>query len=58
MKHADEKLFTALARAEERGVSELNVQDLASTSWAFTTVKQSDEKLLMALARAAERRLS
>ena len=31
-------LFTALARAAERRVSDFNVQDIANTAWAFATV--------------------
>ena len=38
-------------------MSELNVQELANTAWAFATVNRLDEKLLTALAGAAEQRV-
>ena len=58
LKRLDEKLFTSLARAARRRVSEFNSQALANTAWAFATVMQLDQKLLTTLARAAERRVS
>ena len=58
MNGSDEKLFTNLARAAERWVSEFKPQELASTAWGFATVKKLVEKLFIALARAAERRVS
>ena len=51
MKQSDEKLFTALARAAERWMSEFNAQDLANTAWAFATENLLDKKLFAVLAR-------
>ena len=51
-------LFAALARAAERRLSEFRTQNIASTAWAFATMKEPHEKLFAALARAAERGLS
>ena len=45
-----------MARAAERRLGDFNVQELASTAWAFATAGQSDVQLFTALARAAERR--
>ena len=54
MKQRDKRLFTALATAAERRMSEFKPQELASTAWAFATVKQQQENLFTGLARAAE----
>ena len=58
MSHRDEKIFTALARAAERRLSEFNSRNVANKAWAFATVSHRDEKLFAALARAAERPLT
>jgi len=35
-------------------ISELNVQDVANTGWAFAKLHQLDEKLVVALAKQAD----
>ena len=55
VRHSDEKLFAALARAAERLVSQFKEHGLVNTAWALAKVGQSDEKLFAALARAADR---
>ena len=57
MNHREEELFTALARAAEQRVMELNQQDVAKRAWVFATVNHRDEMLFTALARAAQRRV-
>ena len=44
--------------AAESLISEFKPQDLASTAWAFATVKQSGEKLFADLTKAAEHLVS
>ena len=51
-------LAASLARAAERRLSELKLQELANTAWAYATAKHRDERLFAALARTAKRRLS
>ena len=48
-------LFVALARATEQRVRELDVQNLASTAWAFATAGQWVGELFTAIATTAER---
>ena len=48
VKRPEEKLFTALARAAERRVSEFNALSLANTAWAIATVSYRHEKILAA----------
>ena len=48
MDHPDEKLFTALARAAERRVSDFIAQNIANIAWASATLNELDEKLLTA----------
>ena len=58
VKHRNEKLFAALARAAERRLSEFKPQELANTAWAFARVNHRDERLFGALAKAAMWQLS
>ena len=55
MKQLDDKLFTVLAEAAERRMSEFNALDVINMAWACATVKQSDYKLLTASVQVAER---
>ena len=47
-------LFAMLTSTLTRRASELNVQCLANTAWAFATVGQSNKKLFVTLAQVAE----
>ena len=51
-------LFTILAQAAGRQMSESKPQELANTAWSFATVGQLEGKLFAALARAAKWRVS
>ena len=55
-RHSDVQLFAGVARALERRVADLNLQDLANIVWAFATTAQREVVLLAASARAMERR--
>eukprot|EP00747_Dinoflagellata_sp_TGD_P125205 gnl/TRDRNA2_/TRDRNA2_174124_c10_seq4.p1 gnl/TRDRNA2_/TRDRNA2_174124_c10~~gnl/TRDRNA2_/TRDRNA2_174124_c10_seq4.p1 ORF type:complete len:102 (+),score=26.98 gnl/TRDRNA2_/TRDRNA2_174124_c10_seq4:49-354(+) len=52
----NEHLLKASARAAERLESKMKSQILATTAWAFATIRQRDEKLFTAMVREAEHR--
>ena len=43
-------LFTVIATAAVRQMSEFTIQELANTAWAFATLNRADQTLFVAVA--------